>query len=278
MPALLKLKLVLITTLLVLSSYFYSFSQYILAGQMSGENIYYIDMQDVLVSTSNGDYDYVDIDIDQDGQFDIRIYCYYQSFHTGYEYGSVAKGYSGAKVAALTDHNWVKQYFHNQAIGHNCNWSGEATIRGYTYDITTGSYTYGIFEGEGYIGFIIPQSTDTITGWIRIKSTSISSLWVYDYAYYSATTSIKTINRPDIKVTYNSPVENYLWLTFSDEINHSEYSYCIIDLMGRFIMSDRIHANQATIDLQTLPSGMYLLLIHDDKIKSYSGANRFIKK
>jgi hypothetical protein len=238
-----------------------SYSQTILAGQISGDNIVHVDIDDVLLSTSNGNYEYLDLDIDMDGQDDLRLYCFYNSFHTGYEEGSRTSTYHSTKVCTYTDHNWVKQYYASDTIGSGCNWSPGAIIRKYSYDITTGEYYSGDYYGFGYIGFMIPYSTDTITGWIYIRSNSVSSLWVYEYAFYSVTASSDPREMNKINIKYNSPAGDILYLKFSDEIVCSNLTYIIFDIEGKEQMKGLIQDKTEQIRVSNLPSGFYVTRI-----------------
>jgi hypothetical protein len=211
-----------------------------------------------------------------DGQDDLRLYCYYTSFHTGYEEGSGTSTYHNAEVSIYTDHNWVKQYYASDTIGRGCNWSPGATIRGYSYNITTGEYYSGDFYGSGYIGFMIPYPTDTITGWIHINSNSVSSLWVYEYAFYSVATSSNPLEMNKIGIKYNSPAGDMLYVQIPDKGVGTDLTYRIFDINGKEQMQGLIKDNTKQIRVANLPPGFYITRISGSG--STRGTFKFFKE
>ncbi|MEZ4983145.1 MAG: T9SS type A sorting domain-containing protein [Saprospiraceae bacterium] len=72
---------------------------------------------------------------------------------------------------------------------------------------------------------------------------------------------------------YPNPVRHQLTLKLPD-IGKADIPYKIIDLEGKTVVKDRISSSQNTIEVETLPSGMYMIVIRNEGIILRS---RFVK-
>lgn len=167
-------------------------AQYILAGQTSGTNVYYNDIDDLFLdSFSWGELDSETLDLDNDGTYDLYLWTNW-TYYSHIEYMSSDAGAhinGNLQVSAEPgDSSWIRKHLAGDTIDGRLNWVSTNTI----FYCPSSSGSAGTFLGEGYLAFRI-CNTDTVYGWVRIWRSSWSGeskLQVYDYAtrtYYLGT-------------------------------------------------------------------------------------------
>jgi hypothetical protein len=238
--------------------------QGILAGQTSGANVIYLDIDDLLISApywNSSEYEYLDLDGDESNDIYFSAEWIYYS-HTSYETTRTEAGPLGLlQISTLADHpTWTRMHTSGNLINRTLQWTSAITT---LYSQSTGTTSQGIFLGEGYLAFRI-CSPDTLYGWIRIWNTSTSpSISVYEYAY--VTNFVGTLEGGLTADGNAIRVEgNVLKLSISENNTVSSYLITLCDLSGRLIYHATLKPGQHTITLNGCHRGFYLLTLSDD--------------
>ncbi|HOW24490.1 MAG TPA: hypothetical protein PK711_02370 [Bacteroidales bacterium] len=248
-----------IFTCLVLSAN----AQYIIAGQTSGNHIYYFDIEDVIFYAEPNNPVTFPINIDG-GWFDLQFGAYLFIGHYSTSYGSEVAPLGSTSISVLIgEDNWINKFNPGDTIDFSLIWQSEPGIlESYYEDDFGNSVIQGVFHGEGYMGFKI-DSPDFIIGWIRLDI-FWSEVTIYDYAFYSDTyVSDIEINKQDFEILFQNPVTDNLLLHLNSSYENTSYYYRLFNLPGRELENGILHEGSNTIDLQHLSSGVFMLQVWD---------------
>jgi hypothetical protein len=167
-------------------------AQYILAGQNSGTNVYYNDIDDLFLdSFSWGQQDSETMDLDNDGTYDLYLWTNWTYYsHIDYmssDAGAMTNG--NLQISAVPeDSSWIRKHLPGDTIDSRLNWVSAQT----TFYCPSSTGSSGTFRDEGYLAFRI-CNPDTVYGWVRIWRSAYlgeSKMQVFDYAtrtYYLGT-------------------------------------------------------------------------------------------
>jgi hypothetical protein len=152
-------------------------AQSILAGQTTGDNVYYFDIEDIYIYASPNEMSHATMDLDQDNIDDIKFEV---SWYIGPGSASARSSaeplndtwismINDAWISGITDNDsWVKKHLLEDIIDSELEWSQEMGILyGYFTDYWGNTTFSGEFNGQGFLAFRIIQE-DTIIGWMRI--------------------------------------------------------------------------------------------------------------
>jgi hypothetical protein len=185
-----------------------TFSQQIIAGQTSGNSIFYFDIDDVELYAEPENTVTYHMDING-GYFDLVFGAYYSYGGYSTSYGSVAEPLGSSSISILAgEDDWIEKHYEGDTIDFTLNWySATGILESYYYDDFGNSELSGIFDGDGYMGFKI-DSPDLIIGWIRLW-VNFNQMTIYDYAYYSDTSVVISENDPKMFIIkFQNPVTN----------------------------------------------------------------------
>jgi hypothetical protein len=248
-------------------------TQNIIAGQTSGENIIYHDMEDVEVSSSFWwDEDYESLDLNDDGVNDLTLmtnWIYYS--HTNSQ--SVdARGnpLSGLEYSSLSDNpTWIKKHDAGEVINNSLNFHAE---NGLFFSQYSSKEAVGNFNGEGYLAYRI-CNPDTLYGWLRIMcdvSFSGAYLTAYEYAW--------VINPTGLPQEKDITFGNIIRRSGNDLlINLPEYQFpraCYLygfEVTGRQVFQFDLMPGSHSLNISGYPRGLHILRIVDPHGRTFSG-------
>jgi hypothetical protein len=270
------MKFILFVSVLLVFSFKHLSAQAILAGQTEGPYIHYSDIEDINLEA---DSSYA-FDFDQDGTPDLNIACFWYTTHVGYEKGVLAEPLNNTQLCNYPENpGWSIKYDTDASIGLSCYWNLENSIlREHLWSIMTGESFFGNWNySSGYLGFRICKTTDTLIGWIGMKTTSEESVSIYDYAVYSVHLTSEIVTKPDWDIEYNSVVTDKLniQITFPSDQN-LEY-YCLNSL-GQVMAAGELRNESTNLDLSAFPAGIYFCRISCRSQGGYYKVLKFVKK
>jgi hypothetical protein len=248
-------------------------AQSIVAGQISGENIIYHDIEDVEVSSSFWwDEDYESLDLNDDGVNDLTLmtnWIYYS--HTNSQ-SLDARGnpLGGLEYSSLSDNpTWIKKHDAGEVINNSLNFHAE---NGLFFSQYSSKDAAGNFNGEGYLAYRI-CNPDTLYGWLRMLcnvSFSGAYLTAYEYAYV-----INPTGMPQEKeITFGNIIRisgNTLL------INLPEYQFpraCQLygfEVTGRQVFQFNLMPGSHSLNISGYTRGLYILRIEDTHGRTFSG-------
>lgn|GEM_PF-2121231 len=239
-------------------------AQTILAGQTTGDNVYYFDIEDIYIYTGPNEMAYATVDLDQDNINDIKFEVSWYIGPGSESARSSAEPLNDTWISMMPDHdNWVSKHFSGDSIDSGLLWSRqEGILFGYFTDYW-GNTTYsGEFNGRGFLSFRIIHE-DTIMGWMRIDP-STSDLTISDYAFYAVFTGNESQEKESIKFLYNNPC--YDQLTVYNPLKHS-VPYVLTGLTGMVISRGTLLPGNNLINVTSCYPGLYILTIKENTFK-----------
>ncbi len=257
---------------------------HIIAGQTSGDYIYYTDFEpDSSVQLFNGGEGFL-VDVDHNGQNDLafNVFAEYDPNHFALFWSSVKTINNHVKILSdLGYYNLALNLEAGDTISANQSWSSEYDS---TYDLSVHYYNYypppgndTIFGllGSGYMGFKIEYPNDTFYGWINLSASS-TSIVVKECAVYGLSVGIeKSLKAKDPFHVFPNPCADELNLNLPTK-NFEKMSFEIINMLGKIVKHDDIMSSYTKISTSGLEAGFYLLRIRerDGETKSI----KFIKR
>lgn len=246
---------------------------FILAGQVSGENVHYTDYEPDSIADLNNPYEsytfYLDVDNDEINDL---------AFNIDYEEGASSLSFwtivtilnDSMDIIKVPNQNWVHELGFNDTISENRNWSNGNTNQLLLlaffkeWHPPPGIYNlWGEFH-SGYLGFKIEYAAETVYGWIHIASTCV---------YINVDITAKESAIRGITVGTNKPVETTERFVLrpnpcSDKLfielksQHSEeLKYDVFDLLGNCIHSGELSNNKNVINTSSYTPGIYFIMI-----------------
>lgn len=240
-------------------------AQQILAGQTSGENIYYFDIDDIdLVLPYNqsvGD----DIDIDGGG-WDLYFNAFQYEGHSGSSWGTDVTPNGSTSISTLEEEpDWVQKYDYGDTIHPYLVWWNSMGILRWG----SSSSVQGIFTGEGYLAFRI-ESPDLIYGWVRIY-VSYGQMTIYEYAFYSETyVGIDARTNDEFNIKFQNPIRDRLEFSFDPQYKSCNYNYKLFNSQGGELLQGDLYFGNNTIEMRTQSSGLLFLLVTNQNGSSRS--------
>jgi chitinase len=162
----------------------------------------------------------------------------------------VASGVSGAVISSDLNAGTLQLGVVN--VPNTGGWQNWQTIS-HTVNVNAGTYNFGVFI----------QNTGVNLNWIRITKASSSLTAKQVSQKTAAQTEIPSLS------IYPNPTESTLF--FNAEISGANVS--VINETGATVSVQKAHSN--SIDVSGLKTGVYLILVEKDGIKT---VRRFIKK
>lgn len=256
---------------------FQSQAQSIIAGQASGTNIIYHDIEDVHLSSSywwdeSSEY----LDVNDDGVTDLKLLTNWVYFsHPYYEFIiAESNPLGGLEYSTLSDNpTWIKKHNAGEVIDNSLNWHAE---NGLFFSQSTDKSTAGNFSDEGYLAYRIGNS-DTVYGWLRIKcnvSFSGAYLTVYEYAYLINITSLPA----DKEISLDRIIcisGNNLLVNLPENQFLKPYRLFGFDVTGRQVFQFDLTSGSHCLNIFGYPHGLYLLRLTDSNGRTFSGKMTF---
>ena len=265
-----------LTLILLYSIYFLTpfmvFGQGIMAGQTTGTNIVYHDIDDLHIdspdwNTSDEEY----MDLNEDGIIDIKLMTNFTYWsHLNYmSISATADAFDDCHYSTLADHpDWIQKHAMGDVIDSSLNWYTEpGPLYGGTFRKEyTSKVTEGIFIGDGYMAYRI-YSIDTMYGWIRIScnvSFDGAHLTVYDYAYQSAAAGISQAAEISLHPLFHVNGDQLI-VEIPEEIYDASSLMNCYDLSGRQIFQLDPGQGMSHIDISGYNHGLYILTLTNDR-------------
>lgn len=236
----------------------------ILAGQTSGNNIHYTDIEPDYYLLSLNPPERFFIDINKDGIADLGFCGCFEGEYSMYKkiYTSVES--INNKVTILAEGAIAKKLEFGDTISENQNWSTNGSILELAvhyiqyYPPPESNYVYG-FRGSGYLGFKIEEQNETFYGWINI-TTSQSSIQVKEMGICGLTVGILMAEENRNFQLFPNPCKNELEFNI-DLLNENDLCYQVIDFLGRTVITKKIIEGRTKINTSKLAPGIYILRI-----------------
>ncbi len=248
-------------------------AQSIIAGQASGANILYHDIQDVEVSSTYWwDEEYKYLDLNEDGVIDLALLTNWIYFsHTNFQ--SVTAGCNpagGFEYSSLSDNpTWIKKHSAGEVINDSLNFIAD---NGLFFKQFSSKSDEGNFNGEGYLGFRI-CNPDTLYGWLRIKcnvSFSGAYLTAYEYAYVINNTGL--LDEMDITIEkYIHKSGNSLMIKIPAQQFPHACHLDAFDVTGKQVFHYDLRPGSHCLNISGYPRGLYILRISNIHGRSFSG-------
>lgn len=240
--------------------------QTILAGQNSGPNIIYHDINDLSITSPNwnsSDFEYMDLN--DDGVNDLMFhndFIYYShlnelSVHSG------ANTLGMLQYSSLADQpSWVRKHIAGDVIDHSLHWSPGSGILLNQWGLKGSA---GAFGGGGFLAYRICDA-DTVYGWIRISNYASGSgayMSVYEFAYVTNLTGLTPSNET---ISANMLFVSKDWLTVIIPDNSGEdFQLTCFDLTGRLIFKCNPGQGTNNFNISGVEPGMYIFSLSDQK-------------
>ncbi len=239
-------------------------AQSILAGQTSGANVYYFNIEDVYIYTSPDETSHTTVDLDMDNHDDIEFEVSWYIGPGSQGARSSAKPLNDTWISMMADHDtWAFKHLMGDSIDSGLQWSQEEGILYRVFTDYWGNTTAsGEFNGLGFLAFRIIHE-DTITGWIQIDP-STTDLTIYDYAFYAVFTGSESLEKETIKILYNNPCYELLIV---NNLLKNTVPYILSDMTGKVVSQGTLLSGNNQIDIESCHSGLYFLTINEKTFK-----------
>jgi hypothetical protein len=248
-------------------------AQSIIAGQASGANIIYHDIEDVYLSSSYWwDESNESMDLNDDGVTDLKLLTNWVYFsHPYYEFiVAESNPLGGLEYSSLSDNpTWIKKHNAGEVIDNSLNWHAE---NGLFFSQTSDKSTAGNFSDEGYLAYRICYP-DTIYGWLRIKcnvSFSGAYLTAYEYAYLINITGLPADREISLDRIIRKSGNNLLVNLPENQFPRPCRLYGF-DVTGRQIFQFDLKSGSHCLNIFGYPHGLYLLRLTDIHGQTFSG-------
>ncbi|MFP4469213.1 MAG: T9SS type A sorting domain-containing protein [Bacteroidales bacterium] len=255
----------------------------IYAGQITGEHIHYIDFDPDSLLTLNkwNEIEHLFLDVDLDGtpefRFNIR-YVYYNYYE---DVKAFVEVYNDDVELVKTNgtHYWARKLDELEPIGENLAWTGDTIksllLRSQHYEVypPPGYYnTYGVFSGEGYLGFKITKPWETYYGWVFLFAEAMLiggsvdlSIKAMSAAFYSETVGVEQVSAKSANLKiYPNPCTEKLTILNQFSESYSWY-YKVSDVFGTLWKSENCSLETTNIDTRNLQPGLYFIDVFDNK-------------
>ncbi len=252
-------------------------AQSIVAGQTSGANIIYHNIEDVeSSSTFWWDDDYESLDLNDDGVTDFTLLTDWIYFsHINYESVDAAGNPAGGlEYSSLSDNTgWIKKHNAGEVINNSLNFHAE---KGLFFSQSSSSGASGNFSGEGYLAYRI-CNTDTLCGWLRIMcnvSFGGAYLTAYEYAYVINHTGVPQ----EMDITFGNIISksgNYLLINLPEYQFHQACHLYGFEVTGRQVFQFDLTPGSHSMNISGYPRGLYILRIVDSQGRTLSGKTIF---
>lgn len=251
----------------------------ILAGQTSGINIHYtdIDPDSSLIAYNPPERFY--LDINQDGIVDLSFCGCFEGVYSMYKKIYTSVETINNKVTILAAGSIAKKLEFGDTISENQDWSTNSSTLDLAvhyiryYPPPESNSVYG-FRGSGYLGFKIEEQNETFYGWINI-STSQSSIQVKEIGISGLTVGVLMGEKNRDFQLFPNPCNNELEFDI-DLLNEKDLSYQVIDFLGRIAITKEIIEGRTKINTSELAPGIYILrIVNGAKLIK---AEKFIKQ
>jgi hypothetical protein len=240
--------------------------QTILAGQNSGQNIIYHDINDLFIASPNwnsSDYEYMDLN--DDGVSDIMLlndFIYYShlnelSVHSG------INTLGQLQFSSLADQpSWVRKHVAGDVIDHSLDWSPGSGILLNQWGLKGSA---GVFQGEGFLAYRICNA-DTVYGWIRISNSasgSVAYMSVYEFAYI--------INLTGFKPSYETTSSDMFFVSkdcltvIIPDNSGKDFQLKCFDVAGRLILKCNPDPGTNNYYILNGEPGLYIFSLSDQK-------------
>jgi len=260
-----------------LSAYSFFAGAFLLAEKSKAQIIYHDIIPDDTIHINEPDYF---IDLNNDGQIDYRII----NFHLGNENEWLIRG--GEYNSAFVEGYYSSANLYADAIEENnliCK-SNTWVFATFLYLVLLNYLSYGNTFGQWKAGMTdryLGLRFDTATGggithshaWIRMDvAPDATYLILKDYAYNSLVDSciivgegfpltISEINSESIQIYPNPSIDKIFLLGMKGDANRE---VSVFDFSGRKIFSQKISAEENSLDISSLDEGIYLLELKNE--------------
>jgi hypothetical protein len=238
----------------------------ILAGQTSGNNIYYTDLEPDSSLIAYNPPERFFIDINMDGIVDLGFCGCFEGIFSMFKKIYTSVEILNNKVTILSTGTLAKKLELGDTISANQDWSTNSTILDLAvhyisyYPLPGYDTIYG-FRNSGYLGFKIEEQNETFYGWMNI-STSPSSVQVKEIGICGLTVGVVMAENNRSLQLFPNPCRNEVEFDF-DFLDANDFSYQVIDILGRVIIANDILNKKTKINTSELTPGIYTLRIVD---------------
>lgn len=248
------------------------FGQSIFAGQSSGTNIVYHDIDDLHIDSpywNSSDYEYMDLN--DDGIIDLRLLTSftYDSHVNSMSSRAAADAADNCQYSTLYDHTyWIRKHGYGDLVDGSLNWYVEQGpyYGGLFYALYNSKGTDGVFTGDGYMTFRICK-TDTTYGWIRIYSNVSfdgAYLTVSEYAYKSTASGTSFESENSARPLFYINKDQFI-VEIPQAIYYSSSLLSCYDLSGRLIFQMRPEPGMNYYNNPPFHKGLYIIHFTDGK-------------
>lgn len=173
-----------------------------------------------------------------------------------------------APGAEVTVNNTVNLMNNDGELGLyiNTSWSSPSSMRDYLQWGSSGHQRESVANSAGYWTsgtFLQPSPPFTYVGDGTQNGVN----------FWNETLSIEDFNLTNDLRFEQNPTENRLVLITNNELN--SFSYDILDIGGKMVITKKSFAEDNSIDVSPLESGLYFLSIYNESVKT---VKRFVKK
>lgn len=248
---------------------------FILAGQVSGEYVHYLDYEPDSIADANvlpEPYSfYLDVDNDEINDLSFNI-TYDEGEFDLWFWNKVTILNDSLDIIKVPNKNWVHELGINDTISESQNWSDPSTnqllLLSFLYRWHPPPEEYfenGDFH-SGYLGFKIKYPAETVYGWIHIESTC--SVWgmdvtiiVKEVAIRGTTVGITKSEQSTEQIVLGpNPCSDKLFIELKTQPSE-ELMFDIFDLFGNYIHSGELSSNRNAIKTSSYSPGIYFIVI-----------------
>lgn len=263
-------RLILIFSYILLSAGSVWAQNAIVAGEVSGQNIHYTNLEpDSAVSLLNGGEQFL-LDIDKNGTHDLAFIALAEYQHLWYAKYWTSVKILNDKVRILSEpgtFNLVVNLKAGDSISEQSAWSTQS----FTSNDLMVNYlnfypppgtdtTYG-YLGSGYLGFSIQYTTEKVFGWIAVQAMS-QDIVVSEMAVRGLTVGINEMPEPtDALMVYPNPCISSMQVKRNAQAADSKADFEILNAAGQSLQLGQLSGNTALLDVSALKPGYYVLVV-----------------
>jgi len=244
----------------------------IIAGQTEGKNIHSTDYDPNYYASYPG-VNKFQLDLDNDGWNDLLFDVHYQINCDEYINWWTSIEFLSKNINIITlaypETILIRQLYKGDTISRNQSWSADSITKLYfviySKIVSTGQQHNSGTYSDGYVGYRMIHTNDTLYGWINIDAT-FHAITAKGNAITESTYGIADKKESkDFYMVYPNPCDNKIILG-DNSVNHDCKSFEVSDICGSKVKTGIISDEKTEINTTEFIPGMYFIrLIENDK-------------
>ena len=244
----------------------------IIAGRTEGKNIHSTDYDPDFYASYPG-VNKFQLDLDNDGWNDLLFDVHYQINCDEYINWWTSVEFLSKNINIITlaypETILIRQLYKGDTISRNQSWSEDSISKLYfviySKIVSTGQQRVSGTYSDGYVGYRIIHTNDTLYGWINIDAT-YHAITAKGNAITESTYGFADSQKlTESYQAYPNPCGNKIIL-LGNSMNHACKSFEVSDICGKKVKSGTISDEKTEINTTELQPGMYFIrLIENDK-------------